>query len=282
MARLSYQKVRYRLVKEERRLYKLLDNILSTVCTTTSIDHFYERAENTFKNLMSYAEALEKDKYAIILEMRVEIINDVCAGNSFKGTRFNERVNNILALGLLLKSMKQYSARAVFLAIINPRTLVTELFVTFGIRRRTVNVNWEESEPYEEAYESRSRHYQTHAEEGTDHWEYVGAEPNTEPDFRQQQERAEQRQQHRTVLRSPEGWPLNEIWAYNGEAALKGTTYEKVLNIESSVTKDNLRTSYKKEIRASHQDTSGSTDQEERAKQVTAAYRVAKKVLGFK
>lgn len=292
MARLSYQQVRYRLVAEEKRLYKLLDEMLQEVkddegitarYTIADIDHFYENVERRFQNLIEYAEALDCKKHEIIMEMRVEVINDVCEGNAFKGTKFNDRVNNILALRLILGSMQQYSVKAIFQDIVDPNTHMDALLTVFGIRGRTANVNWEESEPYEQAYESR-RHHQplrdffeevrrAHANTNTneDFWEYVGGSgPNTESTP----------EPNRVVL-SPEGWPLNEVWAYTGEASLHGTTYEEVLNIESSITFDQLKAAYHKSIKASHQDATGSDDQQEHAKQVVAAYRVAKKILAF-
>lgn len=286
MAEQSYQKVRYRLIQEEAKLFKLLDELLQVVrddegisarYTFADIDQFYVNVEHKFKKLMDYVEAYNSAKHTIVLEMRVEVINDVCKGNSFKGFKFNERVNNILALRLILKSMQQYSVKSIFLAIVDPNTPMTELFTTFGIRRRTASVNWEESEPHEEAYEQRRRHRPFRDFFGGARRAYA----NSNEDFRRHASGTSPDPEPVKVVLSSEGWPLNEVWAYKGEASLLGITYEKVLNIESSVTADQLKTAYHRAIKKSHQDATGSTDQAENARQVTAAYRVAKKVLGY-
>lgn len=286
MAEQSYQKVRYRLIQEEARLYKLLDEILQEVrddaeiatrYTFADIDHFYENVEYKFKKLMNYVEAHDPAKRIIVLEMRAEVINDVCSGNSFKGSKFNERVNNILSLRLILKTTQQHSVKAMFRAITSPDTQMKVLLMVFGIRRRTASVNWEESEPHEQAYEQRRRHRPFR-----DFFEGARrAYANSDEDFRRYASGTSPDPEPVKVVLSSEGWPLNEVWAYNGETSLHGTTYEEVLRIENPISKDKLRKVYHMHIKASHQDTAGRVDQEERARQVTAAYRVAKKVLGY-
>lgn len=75
----------------------------------------------------------------------------------------------------------------------------------------------------------------------------------------------------------PKPWRAND-WAYSGEAALNGQNWFEVLSVTEHSNPEEVRKAYRQAMRTAHPDKGGDTT---KAAAVTAAYRVAKKILHF-